>query len=181
MANQDTTHNSGRKRIDWVAAEAFYLALDPPRSFGTVAREFGVSDSRVSRVARERKWREKVVEADQHITDQINAQAVFSRAERVQKALSLVDGLLVRAGADIERLGKDLRPSDLPAIVKLAELLEGEATDRVALGEVQLVIQAVVAVAGRWVTSELPPAERRDGFLRELESATAGLSVEAAA
>ena len=37
---------STRRRIDWIAAKAVFVQ-DPERSFGKVARQFGVSDTAV--------------------------------------------------------------------------------------------------------------------------------------
>jgi hypothetical protein len=59
---------------------------------------------------------------------------------------------------------------DLPGLVRLRELLLGQATDRVEVSEVRLVLVAAFSTASRYV-----PDERREDFLRELEQATGGI------
>ncbi|MDQ5841653.1 MAG: phage terminase small subunit-related protein [Chloroflexota bacterium] len=159
-----------RNRIDWDKAEAFYLNLDPPRKIATVARQFGVSGNTVRKWAKRLGWDKKAVALDRKALDQATGQAVRSRAQRVAAALNFTDEFLDAAQAKLAQNKLDVRAGDVPALVKLAELLEGEATDRVQIGEVRVLVAQVVVVAGEFIAKEDRPA-----FMARLGELTAGL------
>lgn len=166
-----------RTRINWGAARARYVALDRhERTYARIAAEFGVSDVSVRKWARREGWAALAASEDAKSANTHLRHAVKTRDARVAATLRIVDGVLDSFVDDLDARAREAKLADLPALVRLAELLEGEATDRVELGEVQLVIQAVMAAAGRFV-----PRELRDEFLRELDAATAGLTLEASA
>ena len=50
----------------------------------------------------------------------------------------------------------DVKLADLPALIKLEMLIDGEATDRIETTEVQQVIHSVFVIAGRFI----PPSDR---------------------
>lgn len=141
--------------VNWVEARDFWLALDPPRGYEAVARQFGVSGTRVRFVARRDNWQELADEIDQRALEQAKRRIVFSRSERVQRTLGIVDGLLRRFDERLDDL--DLRPGELPALVKLAELLEGEATERISSSELQDAL-----VAGLRAVIEFVPKKDRE-------------------
>lgn len=150
--------------VDWVAAEAFWLGLDPPRPFSRVAKRFTVSVSRVARVAKRDNWAAKAEEIDRKAAARAQGRIVRSREERVAKVLGIVDGLLDRYDTNLD--GLELRPSDIPHLTKLAELLVGEATDRMSFGEVQEALSVVIGL-GVQALQEGWPVERFLAAVRE--------------
>lgn len=117
-----------------------------------------MSDVRVGQVARQRGWAEKAAEVDRRADEASIRLAVRSREARIRKTLGIVDRLLDRYEIDVDRL--ELKPSDLPNLVKLSELLIGEPTDRMEAVVVRRVFALVVERAGRFV-----PREQREEFL----------------
>jgi hypothetical protein len=135
-----------RKPTDWIAARDFWLALPAhERHSVTVARRFGISEARVRFIAKRDNWRDLAAAVDARVAAQVTTRIVRSRADRVRKTLGIVDGLLDRFDAQLAEL--ELRPGELPGLVKLAELLEGEATDRVTSAEAQEMFAALMALA----------------------------------
>ena len=160
-----------RQRTDWAAALAYWLALPVhERTYSRVATHFRVSPHAVGNHARKHRWEDAAAEVDRQAAAEAVRKARRSRSARIEQALRLVDGTMDFFEEKLPEKAADARLSDLPALVKLAELLEGEATDRVDLGQVRAVLVAVVQVAGRYV-----PAEARDAFLGELDQAVGGL------
>jgi hypothetical protein len=155
-------------RIDWGEARTFFFELGPTRTYSAVSKQFGVSDTAVGQHARKHGWKDAAFEYDRAVEETAASKSVRGRAARVAQSLRVVDKFLDRYETEADQL--DLKVGDLPGIVKLAELLEGEATDRVSVGEVQGVIRTVFLVAGRFV-----PEDRRDEFREELDGALAGL------
>jgi hypothetical protein len=154
--------------VDWQDAEAFYLGLDRSvRTYAEVARRFEISDVRVGQIARSRRWQEKALEIDRRLEESSIRLVVRSREQRIKKTLGIVDRLLDRYESGVD--GLELKPSDLPNLVKLAELLVGEPTDRVEVATVRRVFAILIERAGRFVTLEQRPAFLLE--MRELESA----------
>lgn len=139
MTPADATRRNPRPRIDWIAARQLYLDLEGERTFAAVAKHFGVSDVAVGNRARREDWKRAAREYDERTADELAAKRVRTRAARVAQSLRIVDKLLDRVEVDVDVL--DLKVSDFPALVKTAELLEGQATDRIALGEIQPVLR----------------------------------------
>jgi hypothetical protein len=155
-------------RVDWDEARDFWLALDPPRPFGTVAERFTVSVQRVRFIAKRESWAELAADVDARTLEQAKQRIVRSRAERVRKTLGIVDGLLDRYDQQLDVL--ELKPADLDRLVKLAELLEGEATDRITVGEAQQGFAVLLTIAARYV-----PKQRRQAFLAEVRDSIGDL------
>lgn len=147
-----------RRGTNWVEARDYWLALDLPRSFESVARTFAVSAQRVGFIARRDRWAEIAADVDARALEQSKRRAVRTRADRVTKVLGIIDGLVDRYDAELAEL--ELKPADLDRVVKLGELLEGEATDRVSFAELQEALGSVMAIAVEFV-----PAARRAEFL----------------
>jgi hypothetical protein len=151
-----TSHSDGRGHIDWEAAFQFYAELGPVRSFGKVSRRFGVSDVAVGLHARKNGWAERVQAIDAKVQKKVDALVVRDRAVRLADTIAVIDQ------ARQEMLGKlragdaDVKLADLPALIKLEMLIEGEATDRIETKDVQEVIHSVFVIAGQFV----PPANR---------------------
>lgn len=153
-------------KIDWTAAQAFYLSLGGTRSYGKVARRFGVSDVAVGERARREMWRERAREHDSRMLAEVEQRVVRERSVRIAEALNAADLVVQQLREQLESGKVAADVGDLPAVMKMVQLLEGEATERVEVNEVKTVILAVVEAAGRYV-----PRERRLEFLADLRAA----------
>jgi hypothetical protein len=178
---------SEAKRTNWSAARAYFLALPPERrTFAEVSRRFQVSDVRVGQVARSQGWVEAAGEIDERVERRAITMLVRNRAERLARTLEVADrytdlvlgqiplkadGSVDVAAIPKEALGRiDQVVEKMPGLFKMAELAAGEATDRVAISELQPVLVAFARIA---VVNA--PAELRGEVIRELEAASAGL------
>jgi hypothetical protein len=151
-----TSHSDGRGRIDWGAAFQFYAELGPIRSFGKVSRRFGVSDVAVGLHARKNGWAERVQAIDAQVQKKVDALVVRDRAVRLADTIAVIDQARQEMLGKLQKGDADVKLSDLPALIKLELLIEGEATDRIETTEVQQVISNVFVIAGRFI----PPADR---------------------
>lgn len=146
-------------RTDWGAAKALYIQLGPDvRSYVEVSRRLRVSSVTVRKYAKRDQWVKAAADADANAARKALAGARRSREERVTKMLKIVDRAFDRFEDDIDVL--DLRLADLPHLGKFAELLEGEATDRVSFGELQEALSMTVATMMDFV----PKAKRPDAL-----------------
>jgi hypothetical protein len=159
-----------RNPVNWDAAFAYYASLPPERrSRSRVASRFQVSPQRVSTVAVQRDWDARVAVIDRRARQRAETTIVRERSTEIAKTVEIVslaeDELLKRL-----RAGQaEVRLADLPALVKLRELLLGGATQRIEVSEVRVALTAFLGVAIR----HLPP-ERRQVFLAEAREATGG-------
>lgn len=158
-------------RVNWEAAWAYYAALPPERrQFSAVAARFGVSDTAVRKQAIARGWLERIREVDTRTRGKVENVIVRDRAREITKTLEII------ALAESELLGRpraggaEVRLADLPALVRLRELLLGEATERVQVGEVKIIVHAAFAVGPRFIE----PARRQD-YLDALRAAVGGI------
>lgn len=173
------------KSTNWPAARAYFLALPTERrTFAEVARRFGVSDVRVSQIARRDGWVEEAQRTDERVERRAVTMLVRNRAERLARTLELYD----RAGdlalellpldaegrLDVAKMREIPRVDQIlekiPGLFRAAELAAGEATDRVALSELQPVLVAFAKIA---VVHAAP--EQRGEVVRALEQASGGL------
>jgi len=91
---------------------------------------------------------------------------VRSRADRVAKVLALVDAFVDHVDANFDEKAREAKLSSLPDLVKLAELLVGEATDRMELHEVTEALTLVTSIAVTFI-----PKARRNEFLAAVRKA----------
>jgi hypothetical protein len=189
MASEPKSNGAHSYKIHWPAAKAYWLALpDDRRTYETVAQRFQVSAERVGQVARRDGWREELaaLQADEDAeVRRVFRRNARNRAERLGRTLEFYDRandlalaeipLDENGEVDLARLG-EAKPkveallSSMPGLFKMAELAAGEATDRVAIAEVQPVLVAFARIA---VLRSSP--EERGEVIRELEAASAGL------
>jgi hypothetical protein len=149
-----------RPRIDWDAAFAYFCS-DPTTTFTGVARQFHVSHTAVCKHAKRDNWNDQRAKLLDQAANGALQRVRRTRQERIQKVLELVDTVV--EGFTDERLA-EAKVSDVPALVKLAELLEGEATDRVDIRRVQPVIVAFVTRVARHV-----PKDAQTEFAADLD------------
>jgi hypothetical protein len=168
-----TSDNHGRSRISWDDAFTYYASLPRGRrSFGKVARKFGVSDTAVRNHAGRHGWRDRVAAIDAKTDERIAAKVVRSRSERVADVVNFADLYAQEVLSQLRAGDLPLSAAELVHVVKLAELLSGEATDRIQVHEVRVLVAATFELAGRFV-----PADRREEFLREVEAFTGELGI----
>ncbi len=154
-----------RRRFDWDAALADFLAEGTARSYGKTAVKFGVSDRAVGVVARKQGWAALADEFDRAAASRAIDVAHRTREERVRDVVRLADTVTIAALRNATRRPDDIRLSDVAPIVKLAELLEGYATDRyVEVTEVRTSLRLMVEVALEFI-----PVEARSRFLDVVE------------
>lgn len=152
-----TKRPSIRARIDWGAALAFFVALDPPRTRAAVARQFGVSEAAVRKHATDEGWDDVAAEADMQAAEHALAKAVKTREQRVSALLRITDRLIDYVDENLEAKAAEATFLDVERMAKLSELLLGEATDRVAASEVQHALVLVMS-AGPELAAELVAA-----------------------
>lgn len=180
-----TEADSSRRRVNWTAAKAWYLALDQDRrTLKAVADRFKVSDSRVSQVAARDGWAAAAEDVDRRVQRRAVTSLVRNRAERLARALEVSDRAtdLALAMLPLDQAGQldpakvanlprvDQLLEKIPGLFRMAELAAGEATDRLEVAQVQPVLVAFARIA---VLNA--PADRRGDVMRELQAASAGL------
>lgn len=154
-----------KRGTDWTAARDFWLALDPPRSSQPVADQFQVSRTRVNFVRKRDGWDAIAAEIDAKALSNVKDRLVLSREERNAKFLQIVDLANKRAFDKLTADQLEVRLADLPALGKHAELILGEATDRVSFAELQEALGVVIALA----IAELPK-KARAAFLKKVRA-----------
>lgn len=82
-----------------------------------------------------------------------------------REAKALVHDMLAKLAASIKSGEEKPKAADITGIVKMGSLLHGEATDRVAIAEVQALVAGLVRI-----TAENVPAERRGEVLEQLDA-----------
>lgn len=187
MSNRDGKPQR-RTRIDWAAAKAFYVALGPTeRTYAAVSRQFGVSDISVGKHARAEGWGEAASKADRDLAEKAAGRALRTLEERNKRTLLLIDKARDHLSSDD---ADDPKWSDLAPLVKLEQLIEGEATDRVSVAEVsQFALElsrGLDQLVMRLVAEHLPNGKRRlfveawrEGQGEVLDRSSAGLALEA--
>lgn len=159
-----------RSRFDHDAAFALFASLEPgKRSLGEVSRRIGVSLTSVRRIARRDNWEERVAEIDRKAAEKALRAAVRSREVRNLEVIKFVDDYVTSAKGRLDAGTLEIRAGDVPQLVKLAELLEGEATSRVEVGQVQQVLVLVLNTAVRFVPEDTRPAFL-DAFDRQVKA-----------
>lgn len=181
--------NGNGRHVNWAAARAYFLALPTEhRTFKAVAEKFHVTPARVGQIAKRDSWlkaRDELEELEVAETEKVIRKRVLElardRATRIVRVVELVDrvndvalqklkvgedgAITVEGELELEKI-----LSTMPGLVRMAELVSGEATDRVHVSEVQPVLVAFAQIAVRYA-----PAEERDRVVVELEQASAGL------
>lgn len=162
----ETAKPKQRTRVDWGLAKAFYVGLSPTeRSYARVGREFRVSSVTVRKHAHRDGWVEAAEKADGDAAAKALTGALKSRDERNAQFLRIVDLANQSALDKLTKNELDVRLADLPALGKHAELILGEATDRVSFAELQEALGVVISLA----VAELPK-KAREAFLEKVRT-----------
>jgi hypothetical protein len=143
-----------RPRIDWGAAMAAFVAMDPPRTFAAVARQFGVSDVAVRKHAKDEGWEQAAADADSRAAAKALERAGKTREERTAQLLRIYDQAADRVELAIKVddkghavLDDDVVFAKFPELHRLYRLETEQATDHVALAEVQAGLRTSMQVA----------------------------------
>jgi hypothetical protein len=145
-------------RIDWESAEAAYLAQTPPRSFVGVARAFSVTPNAVKYQAGKRDWLQKAADIDRATQEKARDYVIRSRAARIADTYAVIDQTRERYLEQLKRDLVEIRPSDIAALVKIEQLLDGEATERIDISAVRHVFALFISGARPLVDDERWPA-----------------------
>jgi non-ribosomal peptide synthetase component E (peptide arylation enzyme) len=162
-------------RIDWEAARLAYLAQPPPRTFTRVARIFSVSVVAVSRRAKLDGWAQQAAEVDRKASAQTERRIIRDRAERIADTYALIDAVRSKALTGVLDGSIEARPADVAALVKIEQLLDGEATERVEVREIRTVF--ALLLSGAQPIMLLPDAERWPAYLALMERVAAQVRI----
>ena len=108
------------------------------------------------------------------------ARSLKTREQRVADVLKLTDGLVDHFTSEEASPAKLEAATflDVERMVKLSELLTGEATDRVSLSEAQSFLQLVFAAALDWAGRDVPAPARRAGLKGAIDELVVGIATE---
>jgi hypothetical protein len=177
------TRPAPRPRIDWGAALAWYVAMPLPRSFPAVARQFGVSDTAVRRHAQPGNDTPEGWDAIANAVDRKAAADAMRDAERTvgdrqRQLLRIYDraSQLVEDALDPEKLELSLEQvfQKFPELHRIYRLETEQATDHVALAEVQAGFRAAMRVAietAAMVAGSMLPERKAAEFVRAYREA----------
>jgi hypothetical protein len=155
-------------RVDWERAFEWWAAGG--RTYSEVAGEFGVTKRSVERAAAKHGWQDRRAAIERKARAEADKLLVRERTERVADTLRIIDAARTRFAGQLRTSEFRLTGSDFVGLIKLENLLEGEATERIEPQQVRSIVLAVFTVAGRFV-----PAERREEFLTEMDAHVAGV------
>lgn len=127
------------RRIDWTLARTFYLE-DERRSLADVARAFGVSAMTVGRHARRGRWQQEREQLHEQAAANVRGAVLQTLEERNRDTLLVAQLATTKMREQLTDPAFRLSGDGYAAIKKLEQLIEGEATERVELREVQHVI-----------------------------------------
>lgn len=167
-----------KPHFDWDAARAFYVALGPQeRTYRRVAAEFSVSETSVKRWAKRQDWPAVAAAADAQVAEKAMARVVRTRTQRVEKYLGFVDRYVDTADTKLVAGDLEVRAGDLPGLVKTAELLVGEPTDRIQISALQPLLDAYDEALE--ALRELAPDQgRADAIMGRLDEALLAIAAQ---
>lgn len=166
-------------RVDWNAARAFYVTLGPEeRTYRRVAEEFTVSETTVKKWAKRQKWPDVAAAADEKAGKNALDRAIRTRSERTEAVLKLVDEYVDQTSAKMKSKSLDVKASDIPALVKLAELLLGEPTDRIQISQLEPLLDAYDQALDR-LREMASDREQADRIIEGLDERLLALAAQA--
>jgi hypothetical protein len=168
-----------RPTYDWDAAYLWYAAQDASeRNYVKVAAWLGCRKRTVEEAAIRLDWPGRVKALDAKAVAKAEAMIVRSKADRTADTLRIIDAARTRFAGQLARADFRLTGSDFVGLVKLEQLLTGEATDRVSLSEAQSFLQLVFAAALDWAGRDVPAPERTRGLKQSIDELVAGIATE---
>lgn len=125
------TATPGRPKIDWAEALAYYISLEPAaRDYPAVSARFSVSVTSIGKHARAEKWDALAAEIDKQALSIALRTLTHTRADRIRVVRETAYEVATKFLARVREDGYKPDSTDLVQVVKLAELLEGGATER---------------------------------------------------
>lgn len=166
-----TKRPSTRARIDWGAALAFFVAMAPPRTYSAVARRFKVSVTAVRRHAIAEQWAARAAAEDRKVAEALIARQTRDRTQRALQDAVIRDRAadLVQSRLDADDVSDDWVRQVLADADKRVRLNEGEATDNVAIAQVQAGFRDTMRIAietAALVAAALLPEGKRAAFVK---------------
>lgn len=166
-------------RIDWSAARTHWLSQTPPRSFNDTARAFACTGRAVSYRAHREGWLPEAAAMDAEAAKRAKRKAIRIASERYADVVRLADLATTKTIDGIEDGSIELKAGDAAAYIKLMLLLDGEATERIDVGQVRsgyvLLIQGALPILS---SETLSAGERREAFLVLVERVADQLRLE---
>lgn len=133
-------------RIDWGSAFAFFVALgQTERTLQRVADEYPISYARVKQVARRDDWWARAHAIDAENDRKVELRAIRSLEERNRDTIRVVDKARAKYLGALETGEHVPNGRDLAALLRIEQLIEGEATDRVEIREVRELVVRLLA------------------------------------
>ena len=114
-------------------AFSFYVSLGPDRSYGDVAKEFGVSKRTVLRRAKAEDWQGRVERIEAEARMRIDKKAVESIEEMGERHLKIVRAIQSKALQTLQRMDIDSAMDAVRALdlsVKAERILRGDGSER---------------------------------------------------
>ena len=163
-------------QYDWEDAFKQWVDMGPGRTLTTLAKRLGADKRTVQRHAAENDWEGRLARIEVEVRKQTDKILVRERSERVADTLRIIDAARTKFAGQLRISEFRLTGSDFVGLIKLEQLLEGEATSRIDVGEVQALLGVVLEIFQRRMPAgELPAA------MGELDGAVAQLTARAAA
>jgi hypothetical protein len=126
------------EKYDWEQGFQIWAGLPVgERNYDRVAEELGCRVRAVERASVRHGWQDRIRRIDAKAREQADKRLVRDRAERVADTLRIIDASRTKFAGQLGRADFRLTGSDFVGLVKLEQLLEGEATDNIGLAVVQ--------------------------------------------
>jgi hypothetical protein len=156
-----------RPGYDWGDAFARLAALRPQeRSYQRLADELGCAKRTVERAANRYGWTDRLDELDRQVAREAEKSAVRARGARVADTLRIIDAARTRFAGQLGVADFRLTGADFVGLIKLEQLLEGEATENVALAVVQAGFRESLAAAAELVSDLVERGVARSDLVR---------------
>jgi hypothetical protein len=160
---------TGRTKIDWAAARRYFIR-NPECSLADIGRMFGVSDVAVGKHAKAERWDERRNELLAELAAKEEANDLPSLEQRQADTIRVAQKLRRRV---LDLPANEVDPTaairTIPRYATLEQLYEGEATERIAVGEVEALFGAAM-IAFRSVVEEALVAAGVNGKRRDVLS-----------
>ena len=119
----------GRRRVNPEQAWTLWAGMGPTRSYSAVAKELGVADSTILRLARKGGWNRRLTALEKPVREDEDKKLQVAVREMNERYLSIAKGLAEK-GADALAY---LVPDSVPQALKMIDL--AAKLERQALGE----------------------------------------------
>jgi hypothetical protein len=166
-----TSARTYRQRHDWDTIATYFCSLPPgKRTYGEVARKFGVSEVSVGIHARAERWDDHARGFDEKRRAELEKRSIRSIAERDADTIKLIEAARIRFAQQLRDPAFKISASEMAALVKLERLLEGQPTERVDVAaQVEAKLAGMPEPFLRQVLGALMRSDDVEGFAEEIE------------